>query len=291
MGFSSTIFQQSTRKFIYTNHGCMTSPIFALQTERMSSEQFKSMQELVEELNQYLAAIDEGTGDVDRLQEMVDNARELYERLVVMRHKAFEETVHEVEEETTAPEPAAEPEVEPEDTFQEAIPFSLDAQDIEEVEEEPEEKEEEVVEIIEEEPTTEEKIEPFAEPEPEPEVVAVPENQTSLIDAIEEINGESVAEKYASEDDSESLVEKLEKAPIKDLVKAINLNQKFQFIKELFDGDNERYLAEIESFNNMDSWGSAKNVLGSLNDELSWEEGEAKDEFTELIQRRYSAQA
>ena len=235
----------------------------------MSSQQFKSMQELVEELSHYLAEIEEGNGDLDRLKEMVDNARELYERLVVMRHKAFEETADEeiVKEIVEEPSPATAVETESEETFQESIPFSIESHEIEEAEE-----------------TKESRADTSTEP------TAVPENQTSLIDAIEEIKGESVAEKYELENESESLVEKLEKAPIEDLVSVITLNQKFQFIKELFGGDNERYIAEIDSFDRMDSWASAKNVLASLKEELKWEEGETEDEFIELIQRRYSSQ-
>lgn len=286
--------------------------IFAFQNDRMSAQQYKSMQELAEELSQYLAAIGEGTGDVDRLQEMVENARELYERLVVMRHKAFEDVANESEEEVeekSAPEPEEEESVEqPSEDIQEAIPFSIDiAPEAESMSIEPEQidpradrfvytdddvkgltvtlpKKETEANLV-----AESEEEPEHKPQPELESPVVSENQTSLIDAIEEINGESLVDKYASEDDSESLVEKLEKAPIEDLVSAISLNQKFQFIRELFDGDNERYLAEIESFNSMDSWNSAKNVLGSLEKELGWEDGEVLEEFTELIQRRQSS--
>jgi hypothetical protein len=316
--------------------------IFALQNDRMSAQQYKSMQELAEELNQYLAAIGEGTGDVDRLQEMVGNARELYERLVVTRHKAFEDVVNEPEDEVEE-EAIAEPEVEesveqPAEDIQEAIPFSIGMSavktpislDLDNYEPE-EKKESEKVESVEaEQLEIESSPEPEEEPkeemqvsigmsavmepqsldldnyepeekkesaqpekalhsEPEVESPIVPENQTSLIDAIEEISEESFVEKYASEDDSESLVEKLEKAPIADLVSAITLNQKFQFIRELFDGDNERYLAEIESFDSMDSWNSAKNVLGALDKEFGWEDGEVLEEFAELIQRRHSS--
>jgi len=259
----------------------------------MSSQQFKSMQELVEELNHYLAEIEEGNGDLDRLQEMADNARELYERLVVMRHKAFEETADEDEVKEIVEESSSAPvvETESEDTFQEAIPFSIESHEIEDdVEDSRKDRfvytDDDVRGLT---VTSPEETGDSAD-EPELEASAVPENQTSLIDAIEEINGESVAEKYESENESESLVEKLEKAPIEDLVSVITLNQKFQFIKELFGGDNERYVAEIESFDSMDSWGSAKNVLASLKDELKWEEGETMEEFTELIERRYSSQ-
>ena len=262
------------RKLIDHNLEFTTSSIFVPQFEMMSSQQFKSMQELVEELSHYFAEVEEGNGDLDRLQEMADNARELYERLVVMRHKAFEETADEevVKEIVSEPSPAPVVETESGGTFQEAIPFSIESHEIAETgKKEVEETDEDRV-------------------EPEPETTAVPENQTSLIDAIEEINEESVAEKYELENESESLVEKLEKAPIEDLVSVITLNQKFQFIKELFGGDNERYIAEIESFDSMDSWASAKNVLASLKKELKWEEGETEDEFMELIQRRHSSQ-
>lgn len=334
----------------------MTSPIFVLQTERMASSEYKSMQELAEELNQYLAAIDEGSGDVDRLEEMVNHARELYERLVVMRHKAFEDVVEEKPFVMEAMEPRAKEEevgdeADSEENRDEPPSFSIGTSvsskpislglDLDEgAQGKPSDSESPQTGDKPEEEVVLEQADPLQESQPnenqeeespsfsigmgvttkpvslgldlddgvtqapadseglvsereneseaKPEPPATPENQTSLIDAIEEISGESVAEKYESQNDSESLVEKLERAPITDLVSAISLNQKFLFIKELFAGDNERYLAEIESFNNMDSWDSAKKVLASLDKELGWEDGEALEEFAELIQRRHS---
>lgn len=265
----------------------MTSPIFALQIDQMASQQYKSMLELTVELKQYLATIAEGEGDVEKLEEMVGHARELYERLVVMRHKAFEDVAEESAPVSKVQPEAVEETPEPpevEEKPQAAIPFSVDAGAIEDAE--PENAEEPAT--AKPEDSTPETEEETTEEEDE---ASIPDNQTSLIDAIEEIKGGSLVEKFAAENDEESLVEKLEKAPIGDLVSAISLNQKFQFINELFGGDNERYLAEIESFNSMDSWNSAKKVLAALNDELSWEEGEAQEEFIELIQRRYGAQA
>ena len=110
--------------------------------------------------------------------------------------------------------------------------------------------------------------------------------QTSLIDAIEE-EEKSIVERYAEDNGSQSLAEKLGKSPIEDLPKAIGLNQKFLFINELFDGDTDAYQQAIESLNSLSGMDEAQEALTQLQGSDDWGESEAAMQFRELVERRY----
>ena len=73
----------------------MTSIIFAPQMGAMAStEEYRSLPELVEQLQKEIAQMQSGDIDMSTMSAMVDDAREMYERLLIIRHKLYEEVAN-----------------------------------------------------------------------------------------------------------------------------------------------------------------------------------------------------
>ena len=87
------------------------------------------------------------------------------------------------------------------------------------------------------------------------------------------------------------LSEKLSKLPIKDLNKAIGLNEKIFTINELFKGNGAHYQEVMKSLNELKSFDEAKDyMLKHIVDRYEWtEESKVKKaaNFVKIIQRRY----
>ena len=209
----------------------------------MSNEKpFRKINELVEALSGACQELSAGTLQPDGLELACDDARDLYERFVVLRHKA-REAMPTPKAQTGAAnklrEPASTPRVAEE-------PLRLDTR-----------------------------------PAPDP-----PSRQTSLIDAI-----------ASTEEDQTTVVapattiaEKLEKAAVDDLGKAISLSQKFWFVAELFNGDRIAYDKAMDRLNTATSVTDAmsyaqQEVIDKLKKPA---DPEAVSTFTDLVQRRYA---
>jgi hypothetical protein len=229
---------------------------------------YKRLKQIAEELNARLDELHIGSLSKDQLEELADYSRELYERLVVLRFKAYDEHVKGKPEEVATP-PVAEIPV-PEPASPESIPFKvredgqvnlLDA--IEEATGEQVDEEEEMEEVA----------QPVAKAQP---VSAVAQAAPSLNEVI----GSGV--------NRESLAEKLESTPISDLKKAISLNQRFQFARELFKGNNQEYEVSVEKLNST-SREDAMRHLNSLRNKYAWkEEDPVATDFIDLVERRHS---
>ena len=86
-----------------------------------------------------------------------------------------------------------------------------------------------------------------------------------------------------------TIAKKLEGSPISDLKKNISLNQRFQFCKDLFKGNNQEYEVTLEKLNNTNR-DEAMRVLQTLKDKYSWNpDSMAVKDFTDLVNRRYMA--
>lgn len=270
---------------------------------------YQEMNELLLSLEAAVARIQEGKLNAEELHEAVEWSRELYERLLIIRHKVFEDelgsatisaknipftvppvprnqtslidAIEEVEQEQTVKSPLEEIDLfagiqeEEKPAF---VPFSEPVQ-----EESPE-------------PVEEVEIPEITEPEGEAEKE---EEETEAPVVLEEISEESadeeelVAEEPKTEESpgtATSLAEKLERSPIADLKSAIGLNQKFQFINTLFEGDPTKYDKAISLLNDAESlkiaqdWTSS-NLPGSFEDE---DEQNVLEKFIELVERRHA---
>ncbi|MFA9219748.1 MAG: hypothetical protein ACEQSL_01020 [Sediminibacterium sp.] len=86
-----------------------------------------------------------------------------------------------------------------------------------------------------------------------------------------------------------TIAKKLEGSPISDLKKNISLNQRFQFCKDLFKGNNQEYEVTLEKLNNTNR-DEALRILQTLKDKYSWNpDSMATKDFTDLVNRRYMA--
>lgn len=221
----------------------------------MSSDKgFRTMSALIEALRRAEEGLRGGDLGLEGLDRAADEARELYERLVVLRHKAREQAQARPAMKGT---PGEEPKPASPAPAQEAptagIRLDTKPQD---------------------------------------------PRQTSLIEAIAEKEDEPVmktAAEYLREATSErkvpeSLAEKMGKAHIHELAKAISLSHKFWFTAELFGGDAKAYEAGIASIDAAQDLASAQayldnEVLGKLKKAA---DPEALETFAELLQRRFT---
>ncbi len=109
-----------------------------------------------------------------------------------------------------------------------------------------------------------------------------------------EIN-ESVGKKDRSlndslKEDKTELSAKLSDSPVKDLKKAIGVNERFLFINELFRGDEVMYERSIKTINSFTIWPEAEYwVRRELKTKLGWKDSnETVQHFDQLVKRRFS---
>ncbi len=242
---------------------------------------FIPLQSLAQQLADQLNGLYSGKNKKDSLEQMVNNSRELYERLIVLRHKAYEQEVQPIQQESIEVEMPV-------------FTLNMESQENEVPAMEPEtsiafETEEEVSAI----PAP---IEIEIEAEPETDT-----RQVNLMDMIEEVIQEktstpaeentpiiSLNEILAQQQTQHTILKALEKAPIEDLKKSITMNQRFQFARELFKGDSEQYELSISELNNASSE-KAMEVLDNMKRKWGWDTTSiAYIELEELVQRRHA---
>jgi len=96
--------------------------------------------------------------------------------------------------------------------------------------------------------------------------------QTSLNDILSNIKND------------DDLATQLQKRPIQDLKTAISINDKIWFTRELFEGNNEKYLSTLERINNAQSIEEAI----AFAETFRWNKKESSTKaFLELIYRRF----
>jgi hypothetical protein len=84
-----------------------------------------------------------------------------------------------------------------------------------------------------------------------------------------------------------TILNRLEKSKIDDLKKSITMNQRFQFARELFNGDSEQYEITISALNNCEPE-KALQLFQSYKQKWSWDETSiAFIELLDLVQRRH----
>ena len=83
---------------------------------------------------------------------------------------------------------------------------------------------------------------------------------------------------------------KLTEAAVKDLKKAIGINDRFLYINELFRGDEVMYERSIKTINSFSIWPEAEYwIRRELKTKLGWKDTEPTViQFDQLIKRRFS---
>lgn len=84
------------------------------------------------------------------------------------------------------------------------------------------------------------------------------------------------------------LADQLKEKPIQSLKQEIDLNEKFWFIQELFEGDSQRFNALLELLDQETDFSAAEQKVGEFVSRYDWQEKEkAAAKFMQLVQRRY----
>ncbi len=200
-------------------------------------------------LNEAFKKLESGTIDNETLQNAVKLSREIYEQWVIVKHE------FQFEEE----DPIV-------DSFKNTF------------------KQKEIDNKIVEESQVSELI------QNEKEAIRISENQTTLIEIIDEIQeDQSINERISQGKSKESLAQKHAKKAITDIEKSIGLNQRFSFIKNLFENDKEAYNEAVLKLNSCASFIEADDYIQNvLMDKFKWDENTVHViKFIELIERRY----
>ena len=274
------------------------------------------MKELVSAIENGLKKISKGNITLIELEETLASSRELYERLLIVRYKVYENSILAVEESEELEVVDKETEVKKEE---ETIPdenkdieiiFEEETNDIAEdsiirfdlfatPEIESEVEEDEVL------PEVEKEIEQSIEEDVLPEIeIKEEELVEENLDSEEEIENtayESAETSKEIAEDASSLFPKLLKIEksiaqnyqvmtLETLIGSFTLNERLQFINELFDGSSDLFSSAIKRLDALDNRDSARSVIAEYAVENNWDlDGEVVEDFMLKICSRYAA--
>jgi hypothetical protein len=95
----------------------------------------------------------------------------------------------------------------------------------------------------------------------------------------------SMHENLASKQSQKDLSSKMQSKPIRDLGKAIGLNDRYLFIRELFDGDKDAYYEAIQILNEMPGYEEAEEYIRQR---FGWDEEQPEVvKFMDLVRRKF----
>ena len=252
---------------------------------------------------------------------LVEDAKELYERMVILRYKIYETNVLGVKEavisasirqteietpidlfgsiDEPTPAPAFEVTFANDEPSESTIGDEEETleEDLFEQEDEEEASEEETIEqeLIEEETIVENLFEEVEEEAFEEEAIEeetieqVVTEQAAPSSWEPEFSGDQpiwMAEMEANIRDNRSVF------PLESLIGAFTLNEKLQFINELFDGSSDDFSSNVKQLDQLASIDAARNMIAELADTFSWDkESEIVEDFIYKICRRYATGA
>jgi hypothetical protein len=84
--------------------------------------------------------------------------------------------------------------------------------------------------------------------------------------------------------DQHKLEYKLSNRPVTSIQAAIGINDRFQYIRELFDGDNEKFLETVKT---LDTMNDIKEAVDYLRNNFKWKKNETSLKFVNLVKRRF----
>ena len=250
----------------------------------MSTERgYTRINELVAALNAAMLDMEQGRLGAQGLERTTEDARELYERLVVLRHKVREaRAALSAKSAEAAPAPLAmapEAPAPPRTEVVERPPMRLDTRpDVSP-------RQTSLIDAIaehDEVPAVKPKVQEQAQVQAKPAEQEKPKVQ----DQVQAAPAPAPAK-------GPSLAEKLEHAPIADLGKAITLSQKFLFLAELFAGQKEDYEKAITAINGHAGFAEARHYLDAevLTKLKKAPDPEALSSFMDLVERRFKGNA
>ena len=274
------------------------------------------MKELVSAIENGLKKISKGNITLIELEETVASSRELYERLLIVRYKVYENSIladeesEELEVVDNETEVKKEEETIPDENKDIEIIFEEETNDIAEdsiirfdlfatPEIESEVEEDEVL------PEVEKEIEQSIEEDILPEIeIKEEELVEENLDSEEEIentaNDNTETSKEIAEDASslfpklmkieKSIAQNYQVMTLETLIGSFTLNERLQFINELFDGSSDLFSSAIKRLDALDNRDSARSVIAEYAAENNWDlDGEVVEDFMLKICSRYAA--
>jgi hypothetical protein len=232
-----------------------------------NTQKYTRLSELAAEIEFNVQLLTAGKLSTVELETLTEQTRELFERLVVLRYKAYDESVNGVSKTTSIVE-----EISPVETVREEVKWESTNQ----------------VSLIDaiEEVTKSEPVAPLFTFQSEQREEAPISNtlfDLAALPATESVN-EMLAKTMGAR---ETLAESLEHKPISDLKEAITLNQRFQFSRELFKGNNQDYELAIDHLNRTSREDALLHVE-LLRSKYGWSSDSAiTSDFMLLIERRH----
>lgn len=98
----------------------------------------------------------------------------------------------------------------------------------------------------------------------------------------------SVKDKISQQKTDRTIADRIQLKPIADLKSAIGINEKFQFINELFEGSAERYNEALNLLNTCSSAAEAMQLVADFKARYSWDAHEpSAGRLIEFVTRRY----
>lgn len=261
-------------------------------------EKLKSIEELVRKM-------ESGELSIHELVDLESLTRDLHERSIILKYKAFENKVDMVEEQASEQKVEEEDLTNPADELTEradteetpVLDFSMFNEPVEE--KEPEVTPESAIEfasesIIEKQPAAvirESEVTPEPEPTPventftpEPEAQTQPAEENKVV--VNE-KGTSFLDRLMIEDNSIS--SQLAGRKIETLSGAFGINQRLLYINELFDGSGEDFSDAIKLLDTQHNLDEASSKVEELAFKHSWNpEENVVLEFLAIIKRRYA---
>jgi hypothetical protein len=249
---------------------------------------FGSNLELHEKIGNSLNKLTNSELSILELEELLGFSRELYERILVLRFKAFENQVHS-EQHVTLPkleepkQPVVEELIVPDEPP--AIEFALFG-----------EIHDDVVPTI---STSFAENEVVLEKNEAPKIVeeqkAILEKQSIVPEVKHETranqtpSGTSLLDKLSTSNASNRLGDQLKKSHIESLMAVLNLNDRIRFTKNLFDGNSDTFNAAIQLLDAQKSIAEAQDLLSQYATRYEWNiEDKNTLDFYEFVERRYA---
>jgi hypothetical protein len=232
--------------------------------------------------------LENGTISREELEILVNDTRELYERAVVIRHKAYEEKVFGVREvpevpvvmpvpDTEVEHPVMKEEVQEDESSDDApsFDFSLFDDNVEEV------KEEEIEENT---------IEHISVTTVETDDFGVHEEKTIMEQvSVTPSAGENVKFVQVFSKTDATLAAQIAMTKLSTLIGSFGLNERLQFINELFDGSSEAFSEAIKVLDALSGIDEALVKASGYANQYNWDlESETVEEFVVKIKRRYA---
>ena len=100
-------------------------------------------------------------------------------------------------------------------------------------------------------------------------------------------NAPTISDKLEQNVDN-SIAARMQRKPVSDLISAIDINDKFLFLNELFGGSMDKYNKSIRSLNSFSTLLGAKTYMSELQIEFQWDcNSDAYKKLADLVERRF----